>query len=55
MKNKFKEILCYVSLIAILWFSISTIIQALKCPKMTQTELIGAIPDSFTCRWRDCI
>ena len=36
------------------WVSISTVIQMVKCPKMTQTELFMHIPNSFVCEWKQC-
>lgn len=38
---------------ALLWFGFSTIVQALSCPEMTQTELLLNIPDSIRGVW-DC-
>lgn len=37
-----------------LWISISTTIQAFKCPEMTQTELLINIHKSFLCDWKKC-
>ena len=37
------------------WILISTTIQVLKCPKMTQTEIFLHIPKSFMCNWTECI
>ncbi len=60
MKTNFKFktqlIACaYVLLVAVfLWVSVSNIIQAFKCPKMTQTELFLHIHKSFVCDWQHC-
>jgi uncharacterized membrane-anchored protein len=35
----------------LLWVAVSTMIQAFKCPEMTQTELFRHIPKSFICAW----
>ncbi len=34
-----------------LWIAISTLIQAVKNPELTSTELITAMPDSFVGNW----
>ena len=41
-------------LVVFLWVSISNIIQAINCPKMSQTELFMHIPKSFVCDWDRC-
>jgi len=38
-------------IITLLWIVTSTMIQAFKCPKMSQTELLLHIPKSFVCAW----
>lgn len=38
----------------LLWIAISSIIQAFKCPSMTQTQLFMHIPKSVICDWQDC-
>jgi hypothetical protein len=38
----------------IMWISISTFIQRVKCPKMTETELFLRIPQSFLANWQLC-
>ena len=55
MKNLKKEIsnAVYLVLFAIfLWGAVSNIIQAFKCPEMSQTELFLHIPKSFVCDWK---
>lgn len=58
--NKFKiknyaRITLYTVLVGVLmWVSVSTMIQALKCPDMTQTQLFLHIPKSFVCDWKHC-
>jgi hypothetical protein len=37
-----------------LWVSISCALQRLKCPQMTETELLLYIPHSFLCDWKHC-
>lgn len=37
-----------------LWISVSSTIQAFKCPKMSQTELLLHTPKSFVCDWQYC-
>ena len=55
-KGKITHLLYNIILIlSILWVSISTLIQALVCPKMTQTELFLHIPKSFICVWEYCM
>ena len=54
MKNKIQNIIIYAVLAAFIWMSISNIIQAIKCPAMTQTELFLHIPASFMCNWEIC-
>ncbi len=51
MKNK---ILYYILIIVTTWVSITNIIQAFKCPKMTQTELLIHIPKTVVCNWSNC-
>lgn len=47
--------LLYTLLTAVLlWVAISTMIQALKCPELSQTELFLRIPKSFICAWEHC-
>lgn len=38
----------------LLWVAISAMIQAFKCPAMSQTELFLHIPKSFICVWEHC-
>ena len=45
----------YTVLVAVLlWVAVSNIIQAFKCPKMTNTELFLHIPKSVVCDWQHC-
>jgi hypothetical protein len=45
----------YIVLISVfLWMAISNAIQAFKCPKMSQTELLIHMPKSFVCDWQHC-
>lgn len=47
--------LLYTLLTAVLlWVAVSTMIQAFKCPEMSQTELFLHIPKSFICAWVHC-
>lgn len=41
-------------LIIISWTASTTITQALKCPKMTLTELVMAMGDSLVWEFREC-
>lgn len=36
------------------WAGISNVIQAFKCPEMSQTELFIHIPKSFVFDWKNC-
>lgn len=38
----------------LLWVSISSMIQAFKCPDMTRIRLFLHIPKSFVCDWKHC-
>jgi hypothetical protein len=51
MKQKTKEIIQIIIMLPLLWVGISTFIQALKCPEMSQTELLLHVPKSFICDW----
>jgi len=45
----------YIAIVtAVLWLAISNAIQAFKCPRMSQTELLIHIPKSFVCDWNQC-
>ena len=45
----------YIAVITLLmWISITTIIQAVKCSKMTQTELVLNIPNSCLLIFKQC-
>ena len=48
------QILYVIFIFAGLWANISTLIQAFKCPKMTQTELFNRIPKSFVGNFKTC-
>lgn len=49
-----KKILYFALIALFCWMSITNIIQAFKCPKMTQTELLLHINKSFVCDWNKC-
>lgn len=54
-KNKNFETIVVTLLVSIfLWLSISSIIQAFKCPKLTQSELLLRVPNSFIGDWYEC-
>ena len=45
----------YTVLVAVLlWVAVSSMIQAFKCPLMTETELFLHIPKSVMCDWKHC-
>ena len=48
------DFLLIVLIIATVWGSVSTAVQAVKCPHLTQTELFLKIPNSFICNWENC-
>ena len=54
--DKVKQVLGYtlyvLLILVITWVSITNLIQAFKCPKMTQTELFLHIPKSAVCDWK---
>ena len=54
--NKYKRRSIFFGVITILsaWLSLTTTIQAFKCPSMTQTELFLKIPKSFIFDWVEC-
>lgn len=52
--KKIKQILIYLMISFFVWMGISNVIQAIKCPKMTQTQLLINIPNSFIGNWKDC-
>lgn len=43
-----------VIVILLIWVSISSLIQAFTCPKMTETERLIHIPKAFIGQW-ECI
>ncbi len=54
IKDNISNALYFVLVAVFLWVAISNIIQAFKCPKMSQTELFLHIPKSFVCDWQHC-
>jgi len=52
--EKIKEFMFGVLIITLVWLMISNIIQAFKCPTMSQTELFIHLPKSFICDWKEC-
>ena len=54
IKNYASNALYTVLVVVFLWVAVSNIIQAFKCPEMTQTELFIHIPKSFVCDWQHC-
>lgn len=54
IKNSISNVLYIALLIVAFWSAVSNIVQALKCPKMTYTELFLHIPKSFVGDWNDC-
>ena len=54
MKNKIVKLVYVLLIIISLWLSTTNIIQAIKCPKMTYTELFLNIPNSFMLNWSEC-
>jgi hypothetical protein len=59
MKNKssfYKNTIAYVLFVVIIiWVNISCLIQSLKCPQMTQTQIFLNIPHSILCEWKCCV
>lgn len=53
-KNKTIHTLYIFFAAVFLWVAVSNMIQAFKCPKMSQTELFLHIPKSFLCDWECC-
>ena len=55
MKNneRLKSFLFGILLSLFMWVFVTNIIQTLKCPRMTQTELFLSIPNSFLLRWNE--
>lgn len=49
IKDNISNALYFVLVAVFLWVVISNIIQAFKCPEMSQTELFIHIPKSFVC------
>lgn len=54
IKENIRNALYFLLFAVFLWVGISNVIQAFKCPKMTQTELFLRIPKSFVCDWDNC-
>jgi hypothetical protein len=38
----------------LVWIGVSSVIQAVKCPDLTQSQILLRVPDSFVCDWIDC-
>ena len=49
-----KNILLDILLISALWLFATNLTQALKCPKMTKTELLLKIPSAFILDFEEC-
>ena len=54
LKNNIRNWIYFVLVAMFLWVSISNVIQAIKCPKMSQTELFIHMPKSFVLDWKNC-
>ena len=54
IKNNLEDILITVIIMLVSWIAITNVIQACKCPLMTQTELFIHIPKTFVCDWKEC-
>lgn len=54
MKKYISDALHLAALVLLLWVVISNITQAIKCPKMSQTELLMHIPKSFVRDYQHC-
>lgn len=50
-KHILKTISCGILVMILFWIAISTIIQRLRCPAMTETELLLNLPNSFIGDW----
>ena len=51
---KLLRILSRLLIFVMLWISVTTLIQAYKCTKLTQTELFYRIPDSIILDFEVC-
>lgn len=54
IKDIIINIIYLTMVVVFFWASVSTTIQSIKCPKITQTELFLHIPQSFICNWQQC-
>ena len=54
MKKHIKKALYFILVVLLIWMAATNIIQAFKCPEMTQTELFLHIFKSFICDWKYC-
>lgn len=58
MKNKTKDtinqVLLFIIVVFCIWMPVSKIIQASKCPQLTQTQLFMKIQKSIICKWEKC-
>ena len=52
--KKIKENLVLIPFFALLWVGVSSTVQALSCPEMTQAEVMLHIPKSFICDFETC-
>jgi len=53
-KKRIESFISILVIVVILNIAITSIIQAFKCSKMTQTELFIHIPESFVYNWVNC-
>ena len=51
VKRKSISIFYVVFMLIVVWVAVSSTIQRFKNPKLTETELLLRIPDSFMCNW----
>ncbi len=50
--KSYKNIILCIITVVVLWLSITTTIQAFKCPSMTQTELFLNIPKTMVLNFK---
>jgi hypothetical protein len=53
MKHKLKEIFTVIQLVLLIYLAVTTSIKKFSCPKMTETELLLAIPEAVILNF-DC-
>ena len=51
---KIRKIAYNTIIVVFIWVAISCMIQRLKCPKMTETEILMNLPNSFIGDWKGC-